>query len=119
MLSSRRKGQDDPKLPFSLVPNGKPYDNPLTDLVVHGMHPFPSDIEEMLLEIHEIGNASGRYPLGENWPYSPQEFDWEAGRNLEEAHHLLRSFVEAMRGGWGEEIMVDPITKRPLRDPAG
>lgn len=100
------------------MPNGKPQDNPLSDLVVHGMHPFPSDVEQMLLEIDELGRISGRYPLGENWPYSGLEIEWEAGRGLDEARHLLREFLEAMRGGWGDEIMVDPLTSRRLSGPA-
>lgn len=82
------------------------------------MHPFPSDVEEMLLEIDGIGRAIGRFPLGENWPYSGMESEWEAGRGLDEARALLREFVEAMRGGWGDEIMVDPITQRRLSEPS-
>lgn len=99
--------------------NGKPYDNPLSDLAVHGMHPFPPDIEEMLLEIDELGRASGRFPLGESWPYSPQEFDWEAGRKLDEARNIVRIFLDAMREGRGDEVMIDPRTKRPYRVPVG
>ena len=48
--------------------NGKTGDNPLTDLVVHGKHPFPPDIEELLLSIEALGREDGRWPLGENWP---------------------------------------------------
>ncbi len=96
------------------MPAGQPHDNPLTDLVVHGLHPFPSDIEEMLLEIDGIGRAINRFPLGQNWPYSGKEFEWASGSGLEEARRLLRDFVEALRGGWGDEIMIDPLTQRPL-----
>jgi len=62
------------------VPNGKPGDNPLTDLIVHGSHPFPPDVEDLLRRIDNLGRAAGRWALGENWPFSPREFDWEAGR---------------------------------------
>ena len=46
--------------------NGKHGDNPLADLVTHGDHPFPPDIEEMLLQINALGRQIGRWPLGEN-----------------------------------------------------
>jgi hypothetical protein len=48
--------------------NGKHGDNPLSDLVIHGAHPFPPDVEEMLLQIDALGRQIGRWPLGENWP---------------------------------------------------
>lgn len=35
--------------------NGKHGDNPLTDLTIHGEHPFPPDIEKLLLRIDELG----------------------------------------------------------------
>ena len=56
------------------MPNGKPADNPLTDLTIYGKHPFPPDMEAMLLRIQELGGRAGRWPLGENWPFSPREF---------------------------------------------
>jgi hypothetical protein len=40
--------------------NGKRGDNPLTDLVFHGDHPFPPDIEEMLLRIDALGRQVDR-----------------------------------------------------------
>lgn len=33
------------------MPNGKPGDDPITDLLVHGLHPFPLEVEPLLLEI--------------------------------------------------------------------
>jgi hypothetical protein len=33
------------------MPNGKPNDHPLTDLFAHGMHPFPEDMEGLILEL--------------------------------------------------------------------
>lgn len=94
--------------------NGKPGDNPLTDLVVHGQHPFPSDIEELLLRIDELGRRPGRWPLGENWPYSPSEFDWEKGEGLDEGRILLRHLIEMLEAGRGDEVLVDPVTRRPF-----
>jgi hypothetical protein len=94
--------------------NGKPGDNPLSDLTVHGQHPFPPDIEELLLRIDELGRAEGRWPLGENWPYSPREFDWEAGKELDGAVIDLTELLRAMEEGRGDDVLVDPLTKRPL-----
>lgn len=36
------------------MPNGRPGDNPLSDLTIHGAHPFPPDIEGMLLRIDAL-----------------------------------------------------------------
>ena len=96
------------------MPNGKIGDNPLTDLVIHGAHPFPSAIEEILLKIHEIGKAIGRFPLGENWPYSPEEFEWERGKKIDEARELLSNYLAELKAGRGDEIMLDPLTRKPI-----
>jgi hypothetical protein len=34
--------------------NGKEGDNPLTDLTMYGKHPFPPDIEELLLRMKSL-----------------------------------------------------------------
>jgi hypothetical protein len=96
--------------------NGKRGDNPLSDLTVHGAHPFPPDIEELLLRIEELGRRDGRWALGENWPYSPREFDWAAGRDLDEAHILLGELQTALEEGRGDDVLVDPMTRRPLSE---
>jgi hypothetical protein len=97
------------------MPNGKPGDNPLTDLVVHGAHPFPPDIEAMLIEIDSLGRKAGRRALGENWPFSLKEFDWERGENLDEARELLAYLLEMLAAGRGDEILVSPLTQKPLK----
>lgn len=96
------------------MPNGKPHDNPLSDMTIHGMHPFPPDIEKLLRRIDALGRKQGRWPLGENWPYSPKEFAWERGEDLDEARRLLSSLVEMLEAGRGDEVLVNPITRRPL-----
>lgn len=96
------------------MPSGKPHDNPLSDMTIHGRHPFPADIEELLLRVDELGRGLRRWPLGENWPYSPQEFAWERGENLDEARRLLVSFVEMLESGRGDETLVNPRTGKPF-----
>lgn len=96
------------------MPNGKIGDNPLSDLTIHGRHPFPSDIEEMLLQINALGRGPGRWPLGENWPYSPREFEWERGEGLAQARRDLAHFISLLQAGRGDEIMIDPHTQKPF-----
>lgn len=96
------------------MPNGKPHDSPPSDMTIHGMHPFPADIEKLLKRADEIGRGLGRWPLGENWPYSPQEFGWERGENLDQARSLLVNFVEMLESGRGDEILLDPRTGKPF-----
>jgi len=98
------------------VPNGRHGDNPLTDLTIHGAHPFPTDIEEMLLRIEALGRKSGRWPLGENWPFGTLEFDWEQGKGLPEARRLLTRLIEMLEAGRGDEILLDPKTGKPFRN---
>ena len=94
--------------------NGKRGDNPLSDLTIHGLHPFSLEIEAMLLRVQELGERPGRWPLGENWPFSPREFDWEKGDDLDGARRDLSRFIEMLEAGRGDELMVDPLTHRPL-----
>lgn len=96
------------------MPNGKPGDNPLSDLVVHGEHPFPRDIEKMLLRIDELGRGPRRWPLGENWPFSPREFDWARGKDLDGARRDLRDLIELLAAGRGDEALLDPSTGEPF-----
>ncbi|EAQ78988.1 hypothetical protein DSM3645_13530 [Blastopirellula marina DSM 3645] len=34
--------------------NGRPHDHPLTDLLVHKMHPFPEQVEALILKLTGI-----------------------------------------------------------------
>jgi len=96
------------------MPKRKRGDNPLTDLVVHGRHPFPPDIEEMLLRVDVLGRRPGRWPLGENWPFSPREFDWERGEDLDGARRSLAYLISMLEDGRGDEVLIDPRTGRPF-----
>ena len=96
------------------MPNGKPGDNPLTDFALHGAHPFPRDIEELLRRIESIGRQLGRWPLGENWPFGSREFDWAKGRDLDGARRDLTHLLHMLESGRGDEILVHPVTQKPL-----
>jgi hypothetical protein len=73
------------------MPNGKHGDHPITDLLVHGAYPFPADIEEMILEIVKLDpNATFD---GFGW----KPFDWEEGKNLDEARSLLGKKLENLQ----------------------
>jgi hypothetical protein len=94
--------------------NGKPGDNPLTDLIIHGIHLFPPDIENLLFRVNELGRKIGYWPLGENWPYSPQEFSWEQGKNLDQARDVLTRLIVMLEAGRGHEVLLDPLTGKPF-----
>jgi len=97
------------------MPNGKHGDNPLSDLTIHGQHPFPPDIEALLLRINALGRGERRWPLGENWPFSPREFEWERGKDLDGARRDLANFISKLEAGQGDEIMIDHRTRKPFR----
>lgn len=97
------------------MPNGKHGDNPLSDLIIHGAHPFPPDIEEMLLRVDALGRRPDRWPLGQNWPFSPREFQWERGEDLDGARRDLAHLISMLEAGRGDEILVHPITQRPFK----
>jgi hypothetical protein len=69
------------------MPAGGPGDHPLTDLLFHGRHPFPEDMERMLFQLHE------RHPGTLKWS---DDFDrviwgWMEGQGLEAGRALLRT----------------------------
>jgi hypothetical protein len=65
------------------MPPGGPHDHPLTDLLFHGMHPFPSDIEEMLIELHR------RQPNSLSWSDDLDLWAWAEGKGLDNARRIL------------------------------
>jgi hypothetical protein len=52
--------------------------------------------------------------LGENWPFSPQEFNWEQGKGLENARQVLSHLITLLETGRGDEVLVDPSTGKPF-----
>jgi len=59
-------------------------------MTIRGGDRFRAHIEELFERIAKLGGTLGRWLLGENWPYSPQEFDGANGRKLNEARVLAR-----------------------------
>jgi len=100
------------------MPSGRIHDNPLTDLVVYGPHPFPPDIEATLLRIDALGRSSGYWPLGENCPFEGREFRWEEGLDLDVARREIGRVLEMLEAGRSDEVVHDPLTGRPFRIPA-
>ena len=91
------------------MPNGRVHDHPVTDTIVHGLHPYPPDLEELVIQVH------ARDPGVFN-DLVDAPFDWEQGRFLAEARalltglilehgdpsarrRLLRAYADATRGG--------------------
>lgn len=70
------------------MPNGKIHDHPITDLLVHGLHPFPAEMEALIRKIHAV-NPSSLLSLG------MEPFDWEQGLNLGLGMEKLRSILAA------------------------
>jgi len=98
------------------MPNGKIGDNPLSDLSIHGVHRFPEDIVDLLLKIQAAGRRDGRWPLGENWPFSPREFDWQLGKDLDGARRDLTLMLNLIETGRGDDILIDSKTGRPFAE---
>lgn len=93
---------------------GRPGDSPLSDMTIHGAHPFPGEIEVLLLRVDALGRRPDRWPLGENWPFSPREFSWERGEDLDEARALLTNLIELLEAGRGDEVLRNPRTGKPF-----
>ena len=75
------------------MPNGKPGDHPLTDMLAHGKHPFPADMESMLRRILAIEPS---FPDGprrylDQLAWDRRFWDWEAGKNLDEGRQALQA----------------------------
>jgi hypothetical protein len=84
--------------------NGKPSDNPLSDMFVHGRHPFPADIEGLLRKLQSLG----RMHL-DALQHAP--FDWEAGRFHGEARRLLHGLIETYNDRSARQKVHSPVPR--------
>jgi hypothetical protein len=71
------------------MPNGKPHDNPISDTLIYGMHPFPADIEQLVIALHKLDP----HLVVNELEWAP--FDWEQGKYLNEACVLLRALIDS------------------------
>ena len=69
------------------MPNGKVHDHPVTDTVVHGLHPFPKKLELLVVEVHTHNPG-----VFDDLELAP--FDWEKGKYVAEAMELLQGLIK-------------------------
>jgi hypothetical protein len=70
------------------MPNGRPGDNPLTDLLTHDMHPFSPRLETLIRQLHGLDPSMFGLVQG-------AEFDWASGLYEPEAFELLNTLITA------------------------
>lgn len=68
------------------MPNGKHHDHPVTDTVVHGLHPFPPELEALVRRVHALDPR-----VFDDLQWAP--FDWEKGRHHAPARALLAGLI--------------------------
>lgn len=84
------------------MPNGARGDHPITDMLLHGTHPFPSDIEAMRREILESApgfpddKRFGRY-YKDQLQWEDRIHDMACGMNLDEGRKALRKALEVLQ----------------------
>ena len=81
------------------MPAGGLGDHPLTDLLHHGRHPFPKDMEEALQEILSLDPIfpDGPRPHLDQLRWEQRFWDWQAGKNLDEGRTALREVLQKLR----------------------
>jgi len=72
------------------MPNGKIGDHPITDMLVHGKHPFPADMEELIWQLH-AANPKFINELGDDPFY--WEKGWKRWRGRRKLKELLAKSV--------------------------
>lgn len=73
--------------------NGKLGDDPLTDMLVYGRHPFPEDMELTLRKILALEPwfPDGQRPYVDQVAWVTRFWDWAAGKNLDEGRQALQA----------------------------
>ena len=77
------------------IPNGKPGDDPLTDMFIHGEHPFPADMEAMLRQIRALDPLfpNGDRSHADRVAWWRRIGDWARKLNLDEGREALRAVL--------------------------
>jgi hypothetical protein len=83
--------------------NGKRGDNPVTDMLLHGLHPFPADIEVMLREVFALDPI---FPDGKRrWLEQLEWLDrfnaWARGEQIDEGRAALERILLDLRANRG------------------
>jgi len=77
--------------------NGKPKDHPLTDILVHDLHVYGPEADDL---IRKIASLSSRRELDEWWD---REIGWSCGRDevlLKAKARFSELVARAKEGGW-------------------
>ena len=82
------------------MPNGKEGDHPLSDMTIHGRHPFPIQIEDLLRQILDLdpGYFNARDPREEQFSYEKLD-QWRDRICVEEGVAQLTAELHELRGG--------------------
>ena len=81
------------------MPNGREGDHPLTDMRIHGRHPFPAEIEALLRAILALDpdffNGSRPYEQQNEW--DERFFRWADRRDVPEGIVALQSVLAQLK----------------------
>ncbi len=81
------------------MPNGRPGDHPLTDMLMHNLHPFPPEMEAMLREILELDSdfPDGKRAYLDQLEWGKRFSDWCRGKNLDEGKRAMSEVLMELR----------------------
>ncbi len=91
------------------MPNGKPGDNPITDTMIHGMHPFPPDLEKLIIELQKLAPY-----IFNSLEWEP--FKWEQGKHLNEAKELIESLIKNYGDPTAHKTLIDAYKQKISND---
>ena len=77
-----------------------PGDHPVSDLIFHGLHPFPEPVERLILKIHEVNPRVWREFAGADEGWTRMRFSEESClRVLDFLSQILRDLDDRGRKG--------------------
>jgi hypothetical protein len=69
------------------LPNGTKGDHPITDILVHGLHPYPEEVEKSLLQVHNLNHHLVDFM--DIWSWSAED-GWQSA--LEECDQMIEGY---------------------------
>ena len=80
------------------MPSGGRGDSPLTDMLYHGLHPFPPDMEAMLREVLRLqpNFPDGKRPYVQQIEWISRFDNWKIGKLLDEGRTALRQVLSEL-----------------------